>query len=147
MPDLGIQRLTAKIDTGARTSALHVSHVAPIGDPSGADGVRFRINLGEHTGHQTVVSFETSSAERRMIKSSNAKSELRYVIRTKLQLGPHLIDADFALSDRKDMRHAVLIGRTALRSRLLINPGRTFLLGRDASATETQPRKRKEFDG
>ncbi|KPL67840.1 hypothetical protein SZ64_06765 [Erythrobacter sp. SG61-1L] len=123
LPEFGLSGIQAKIDTGARTSALHATHVELI-ERDGVQHVRFRIDLGH--GHETAVC-EASHVSRRKITSSNGLSEERIVVTTRLSLGGELFDAEFSLTDRSDMIHPVLIGRTALRKRFLVDPSRTFL--------------------
>lgn len=124
LPEFGQRALAAKIDTGARTSALHATHIE-MEERAGHVLVRFRIDLGH--GHETAVC-ETRAVSRRRITSSNGQAEERLVVTTRLELGGVAFDAEFGLTDRSDMIHPVLIGRTALRGRFLVDPARTYLL-------------------
>lgn len=128
LPEFGLGPISAKIDTGARTSALHATHIELI-EQDGIPLVRFRIDLGH--GHETAAC-ETHAVSRRKITSSNGHSQERLVIATKLALGGLLFSAEFSLTDRSDMLHPVLIGRTALEQRFLVDPARTYLLSREA---------------
>ncbi len=123
LPEFGLSGIPAKIDTGARTSALHATHIEMV-EREGVAHARFRIDLGH--GHETALC-EACHVSRRKITSSNGLSEERLVVTTRLELGGQLFDAEFSLTDRSDMVHPVLIGRTALRKRFLVDPARTFL--------------------
>ncbi|WP_336977741.1 ATP-dependent zinc protease [Altererythrobacter fulvus] len=123
LPEFGLSGIPAKIDTGARTSALHATHIEMV-EREGVAHARFRIDLGH--GHETALC-EACHVSRRKITSSNGLSEERLVVTTRLELGGELFDAEFSLTDRSDMVHPVLIGRTALRKRFLVDPARTFL--------------------
>jgi hypothetical protein len=128
LPQFGLGPIPAKIDTGARTSALHATNIELI-ERDGNPLVRFRIDLGH--GHETTTC-ETHAVSRRRITSSNGHSEERLVVETKLALGGLLFSAEFSLTDRSDMLHPVLVGRTALGRRFLVDPARTYLLSREA---------------
>lgn len=116
--------IPAKIDTGARTSSLHATGIERF-DRGGQRWVRFLLDLGE--GRSEAVTCEVPRADRRIITSSNGEGQSRFIIKTRLQLGNHLFRAEFSLADRSDMKFPILIGRTALRSRFLVDPGRSYL--------------------
>ncbi|HTN15259.1 MAG TPA: RimK/LysX family protein [Sphingomonadaceae bacterium] len=135
LPEFGLPSIPAKIDTGARTSALHATHIQLVEQPGGALA-RFHIDLGH--GHETALC-EARHVSRRRITSSNGQSEERLVVTTRLLLGGVLFDAEFSLTDRSDMLHPVLIGRTALRRRFLVDPSRTFLMSERTAALTQNP--------
>lgn len=124
LPDLVDVRIPAKIDTGARTSSLHATEIERF-DRDGQRWVRFQLDLGE--GRSQPVTCEVPRADKRTITSSNGESQDRFIIKTRLQLGPHIYRAEFSLADRSDMQFPILIGRTALRSRFLVDSGRSWL--------------------
>lgn len=124
LPDLVPVRIPAKIDTGARTSSLHATGIERF-DRNGQRWVRFRIELGD--GRSEPVTCEVPRADRRIITSSNGESQDRFIIKTRLQLGEHTFRAEFSLADRSDMKFPILIGRTALKGRFLVDPGRSYL--------------------
>lgn len=130
LPDLGVTNLRAKMDTGARTSALHVSNIAPFVDDDGSDWVRFEIDHSEVGGASGTGKCKASLAGIRTVKSSNGGIECRPVIRTRLRIGDIEQLVEVTLTDRKDLLHPMLVGRTALRKRFLIDSGRSFLLGK-----------------
>ena len=129
LPEFGLPAIPAKIDTGARTSALHATHIELI-ENDGFSLVRFRIDLGH--GDATPVC-EAHHVSKRRITSSNGQGEERLIVTTRLELAGQIFDAEFSLTDRSDMMNPVLVGRTALAKRFLVDPSRTYL------RSETKP--------
>ncbi len=126
LPELGIVDLPVKVDTGARTSALHVISAARITPSDGPPRIRFEADL-TGTGTQT---YEAAAAESRMVRSSNGEVEERLAIRTRLVLGGMNRAVDITLTNRNDMRFPMLVGRTSLRRGVLVNPLQSFLVSR-----------------
>lgn len=126
LPDLGIVELHAKIDTGARTSALHAVDL-DVEDTGGQPWVSFAIpQPGKHSAerHRARV------IDHRMIKNTSGVPEHRYVVRTTLVLGRRHWQIEVSLADREQMGLDMILGRTAIRGRrILVNPGRSFLAG------------------
>jgi hypothetical protein len=124
LPELGIT-LCAKSDTGARTSALHAEDIE-----SFEEGDRLWVSFTTRSGgpHTPPHVFKLHLHDRRQVRSSNGQAEWRYVIRTPMRLGDLEFPLELSLTDRRDMRHPMLLGRRALR-RLLVAPGATFLHG------------------
>jgi hypothetical protein len=87
--------------------------------------VRFQLDVGD--GKSEPVTCEVPRADRRIITSSNGESQERLIIKTTLALGDHSFRAEFSLADRSDMKFPILIGRMALRSRFLVDSGRSYL--------------------
>ena len=124
LPDLSSARIPAKIDTGARTSSLHASDIERF-DRDGHRWLRFLLDVGHGLSEPVVV--EVQRADRRTITSSNGETELRPIIKTQLRLGNQVFAAEFSLRDRSDMKFPILIGRSALRGRFLVDSGRSYL--------------------
>ncbi|MGB3752945.1 MAG: RimK/LysX family protein [Parerythrobacter sp.] len=124
LPDLTDHRIPAKIDTGARTSSLHAVAIERF-EADGHQMVRFLLDLGYN--QVQPVTCEVPRADHRTITSSNGEQQDRFIIKTDLQLGPIRFRAEFSLADRSDMQFPILIGRTALRSRFLVDCGRSYL--------------------
>lgn len=124
LPELTGARIPAKIDTGARTSSLHATEIERF-DRDGHRWVRFQLDVGD--GKSEPVTCEVPRADRRIITSSNGESQERLIIKTTLSLGDHSFRAEFSLADRSDMKFPILIGRMALRSRFLVDSGRSYL--------------------
>ncbi len=132
LPDLTEARIPAKIDTGARTSSLHALEIERF-DRDGHRWVRFLLDIGE--GRSEPVTVEAPRADKRIVTSSNGEAQERFIIRTTLELGELRFKAEFSLADRSDMKFPILIGRTALRRRFLVDSGRSYL---QSSAAECQ---------
>jgi len=126
LPDLGGADIKAKVDTGARTSALHAWNIEFL-TRGGVRLVRFDLHpLQRNDRH--VISCEAPLLESRSIRNSGGHAELRPVIRTHIQLGPYLWPLDLSLTARDEMGFRMLLGRSALRGKFLIDPGRSFVL-------------------
>ena len=130
LPELGLFGITAKMDTGARSSSLHVEKVTHYRDDQG--NLRAAITLhmqGERRGKRKL---DVPIKEFREVKSSNGAVEKRAVIRTRVKMGERSFLRDFTLTNRAGMRYPILIGRTGLRRVFLVNSAESFLLGRPA---------------
>jgi len=123
LPDFGLAGIAAKIDTGARTSALHAVGIEPFED-GGRECVRFRIDLGR--GHETAICSARGFSKRR-VTSSNGQTEERLIVKAALQIGENRFRTEFSLTDRSDMVYPVLIGRMALRGRFVVDPLHSYL--------------------
>lgn len=142
LPRLGIARAKAKIDTGARTSALHANSIECY-ESDGKAWVRFDV-AGQGRGapwHEAPV------ADRRTVRSSNGETELRFVIRTELALGGRSWAANITLTNRERMELPMLIGREALAGRVLVDAERSWLCGQPVASTgeQHQPSRRKSL--
>lgn len=127
LPDLGIADVVAKIDTGARTSAIHATHVVPF-RRDGADWVRFHI---PHSSGLRARDVEAPLLGERPIKNTSGIHEDRLVIETALVLGRRRWRIEVSLANRTRMALPVILGRTAIRRhKILVDPGRSFLLGK-----------------
>jgi hypothetical protein len=121
LPDLGLQELKAKVDTGARSSSLHAEHIETF-DEAGRERVRFTA----HGGMVCVADIHDT----RTVTSSTGHRQHRYFIRTRLVIGSESWLIDLSLSNRKRMKFGMLLGREAMRGRLIVHPDQSFLLGR-----------------
>ncbi|QZD88067.1 ATP-dependent zinc protease family protein [Qipengyuania psychrotolerans] len=123
LPDLGLHSIPAKIDTGARTSSLH----AVVLDEFERDGekfVRFAVDFEEPHVRQVC---EAVHVDVRGITSSNGEKQDRYVIKTPLRIGDVEFRAEISLADRSDMKFPMLIGRSSLRRRFVVDSGHSWL--------------------
>ena len=125
LPRLGIARIIAKVDTGARTSALHADSIE-LFDIDGVLWVRFDVT-GET---ETMPWHEAPVADRRLVRSSNGEAELRNVIRTDLFLAGDTWSVDVTLTNRERMELPMLIGREALAGKVLVDAEKSWLCGR-----------------
>ena len=136
LPDLGILRIKAKIDTGARTSSLHASHIKKF-EREGQPWLRFDLHpLQRNT--DSVVRAEAPLLEERWVRSSNGQRSLRPVIETRVTLGEHQWTTEITLVRRDLMGFRMLLGRQGVRRRFLIDPGRSYLLGASLKAPKNQ---------
>ncbi|MWV28862.1 ATP-dependent zinc protease [Erythrobacter sp. GH3-10] len=126
LPELGLSGIPAKIDTGARTSSLH-AHVLDEFERDGQRFVQFAVDW-DGVRHQC----EAVHVDIRGITSSNGETQSRYVIKTQLQIGDTQIRTDISLADRSEMKFPMLIGRTSLRRRFLVDSGHSWLQTPDA---------------
>ncbi len=124
LPDLGGAVVKAKIDTGARTSAIHAFEVVEI-ERFGAPWAEFTIHPEQRSSRYSVRVF-APMVEQREIRSSNGSTELRPVVRTTLELGGERFEIELALAQRDQMGFRLLIGRNAIRQRFLIDPSRSY---------------------
>jgi hypothetical protein len=127
-PELGIPRIKAKVDTGARTSCLHAFLVEPF-DRDGQTWVRFDIHPNQHSSAE-VIRCEAPVKDRRVVRDSGGHEELRYVIETPIAVGDRNFVVEVTLTDRDTMKFRVLLGRTAIRGHYLVDPGRSYLRGK-----------------
>ena len=126
LPQLGIDRIKAKIDTGARTSALHAYRVTPF-ERDGRRYVRFLVHPVQRHRYPEIQC-EAVLLDERTVTSSNGQKEHRYVVETILRLGGHEWPFELTLTNRDEMSFRLLLGREALRRRLIVDPGRSYRL-------------------
>lgn len=128
LPELGGATVKAKVDTGARTSALHAWNIKIVV----RDGVRFaRFDLHPlQRNDRQVVSCEAQLLDRRSIRNSGGEAQIRHVVRTLIQVGPYTWPIEVSLTPRDEMGFRMLLGRTAVRGKFLVDPGRSFLASR-----------------
>lgn len=123
LPELGLHGLPAKIDTGARTSSLH-GRVVEEFERDGEKYVRFSVDFPDHNVQQVC---EAVHVDIRGITSSNGEKQRRYVIKTPLRIGDLEFRAEISLADRSDMKFPMLIGRSSLRRRFVVDSGHSWL--------------------
>jgi len=132
IPGLNLPVIKAKIDTGARTSALHAFYVEPV-DVAGRKRVRFGVHPVQRRKDFTVHC-ETDVLDRRWVADSGGHRELRYVIEAEIGLAGEVWPVEITLTDRDTMQFRLLLGRTAMRGRLMVDPGRSYRAGRISKA-------------
>lgn len=133
LPELNITALNIRIDTGAKTSSLHVDNIVTE-DREGVEWVSFDIHPDIHNVER-VVRRSAPVKQQRTIKSSNAEKEQRKVIDTTITMGGESWQIEVTLTDRSSMSYLMLLGREAMLTRILVDPSEEYLLGkRDESA-------------
>lgn len=125
LPELGIKAIKMKVDTGARTSALHAFSVSTF-ERDGGEWVRFLIHPFQDSDE--VRECEAPLLDRRVVSDSGGHREERPVIRTLLALGERRWPIEVTLTDRETMKFRMLLGRTAMEN-LVVHPRASFLLG------------------
>lgn len=125
LPGLGINTIKAKIDTGARTSALHAFSLQTFKEGN-QDKIRFDIHpLQNNT--DIVITCEADIIDKRWVSDSGGHKEERYVIWTPLKIGDQEWPIEITLTERDTMLFRMLLGRRAIRRYFFVNPARSFI--------------------
>ena len=128
IPALNLPAIKAKVDTGARTSALHAFYLEPF-SVNGVERIRFGVHPVQRR-KDIVVECEADILDRRAVTDSGGHRETRYTIEVEILLGGEQWPIEMTLTDRDTMQFRMLLGRTALRGRTLVDPTRSYRTGR-----------------
>ena len=120
LPEIGIGPIIAKIDTGARSAALHAEDIHVSGHR-----VRFRVPVNGRVHY-----CELAVKGQRRVKSTSGHSEMRVVVETDVKIGAQKFIVEVTLTDRADMGVPMLLGRASIRGRFAVHPGRSFIISR-----------------
>jgi len=144
LPELGVAAIKPKIDTGARSSSLHAFNIESF-RRAGEDWVRFEIHPFQRDT-ATTVRAEARVLEQRLVRSSSGHAALRPVILTAVEIGGRRWSVELTLAARDEMGFRMLLGREALRRQFLVDPGRSYLVGKPPAdkPTEKKATKRKK---
>ena len=126
LPDLGIDLIKCKVDTGARTSALHAFDHELYTSETGQPRIRFHIHP-DQADRSRVIACDAPIIDECEVTDSGGHRERRQVIRTSLIIGPWIMPIELTLTNRDTMRFRMLLGRTAMLHRFLVDPARSFL--------------------
>lgn len=128
LPGLGVGHVKAKLDTGARTSALHAFDLTEL-ERDGAEWVQFSIHPWQRSAEDAVL-VECPVHDRRVVRSSTGHAQERIVILTDLKLVGRTISTEITLTRRDEMGFRLLIGREALRQGFVVDASHSYLGGR-----------------
>ena len=124
LPDLGLARIEAKIDTGARSSCLHAENWQRF-QRQGADWVRFQLRTDGAALHEAEVRI----TDRRAVRDSGGHVTERLFFHTRVQVGDAHFEIEMNLANRQDLRYPMLLGRTALAGRYWVDAQQKYRLG------------------
>lgn len=144
LDSLGLPPIKAKIDTGARTSALHAFAVEPF-QRDGQTWVRFSIHPKQYNPRAVCIC-EAPVVDRRIVTDSGGHRQLRYVIRSDISLGDDTWPIEMTLTSRDTMRFRLLLGRTALSGRFTIDPALAYCIGKRQRKNDGELLRKKKRD-
>ena len=128
LPELGVDWIKAKLDTGARTSALHAFDLQEF-ERDGVPWVRFSIHPWQRSGADAITA-ELPVHDVRRVRSSSGHVQERYVVLIAIRIGLRRVSTEVTLTRRDEMGFRLLVGREALRQGFVVDPGRSYLGGR-----------------
>lgn len=135
LPELGLPAVCAKIDTGAKTSALHAYDIEPF-QKDGQEFVKFKVHPIKKN-HKITRECTAPLVDYRFVTSSNGSREKRYVIHTSFLIGDLKFDSDMTLTTRYGMTFRMLLGKEALKEgRFLVDPAKGYIHGRIKNAKD-----------
>lgn len=143
LPELGVAAIKPKIDTGARSSSLHAFNIERF-ERDGQAWVRFDVHPFQRD-IETTVRAEARVLDERHVRSSSGHATLRPVILTAVEIGGQRWSVELTLAARDEMGFRMLLGREAVRGRFIVEPGRSYLVGKAPAgkATGKKSTKRK----
>ena len=139
LPSLGIARIKAKLDSGARTSALHALRCDRYTE-GGAPYVRLHVQPHQRNGEPVRV-VETAIIDERTVTDSSGHRERRIVVVSDLALGAERWSIELTITNRDALRFRMLLGRSAMQGHLIIDPDRSYVLGKPDKAKPKVARK------
>jgi hypothetical protein len=131
LPQLGIGMLKAKLDTGARSSSLHVDTIEEF-QRDGVTWLRFTMHVGRRQPLDVVC--EAPALDRRIVTDTGGRRTERWFIRSEIQLAGQQFGVDINLTDRRHMLFPLLLGRSALSGRFAVDPERSYTQPRPSPA-------------
>lgn len=142
LPELGVRGIKAKLDTGARTSALHAFRLQDF-TRDGVEMVRFEVHPLQRSSAASVT-VEAEVVDRRAVRNSGGVTEMRPVISTPVRIGDMVWPIEITLTRRDAMGFRMLLGRQALRGRAVVDSGSSYRAGRRPGAPTPPARKSGE---
>ena len=125
LPDLGVDKISAKVDTGANTSSLYATHIKVI-NKDGKEFAKFRVNYGK-PDKRIFSTTEAPLVGFRKVKSSSGETEERPVIKTSICIMGQCWKSEITLTSRQSMQFPMLLGRACLKKRFIVDPSRANL--------------------
>ncbi|MEL7145089.1 MAG: RimK/LysX family protein [Bacteroidota bacterium] len=119
LPDLGLTEIDAKVDTGAYGCSLHCHHIETIVE-NGVPHLTFKVLDPSHDLYENRI-FKVASFNEKVVKSSTGQAEHRYTIKTHLVIFNKKWKVEFSLTDRKEMKYPILLGRKFLSGKFLVD--------------------------
>jgi hypothetical protein len=141
LPELGLA-VKAKVDTGARSSALHAFDIETF-RRRGKHHVRFKVHPVQRETRTTVIT-EAEMVDEKRVRDSGGTETLRPVIHTPITINDMRWEIEITLTNRDVMGFRMLLGRQAIRGRYVVDPGRSFLLGRPVARRPVQKKRKKK---
>ncbi len=135
LPELGIFGIQVRVDTGAKTSSLHVDNMSRF-TKAGKPWIKYHIHPNIHNVDD-IIECKSPIQDIRLVKSSNGKSEERYVIKTLVKVATATWPIEITLTNREDMSNLMLFGREGMGNKVLVDPSATFLLNNENTAENT----------
>lgn len=128
LPELGLPAIKAKVDTGAKTSALHTFNIEPF-SKDGKHFVRFWVHPLQRNGN-LVRECVAAVKDEREVSDSGGHKEMRYIIETRVQIGHKHWPIEMSLTNRDTMRFRMLLGRRAMHDNIVVDPTASYVNGR-----------------
>ncbi len=128
IPGFDIRAIKVKLDTGARTSALHAWNIKPF-ERDGEPWVSFELHPVQRNNAVRILC-EAKVTGKRSVRSTSGKAETRYVVRARVKIGVQEKEIEITLTNRDQMGFRMLIGRSAMKGWLMVDPSKSFLHGK-----------------
>lgn len=144
LPELGLVAILAKVDTGAQTSALHAVNIHSY-KKDGVERVKYEVHPLPNRPDVTIEC-DSQVVTRRNVISSNGESEERYIVRTPFRLAGQEWPIELSLTNREDMQYRMLIGRSTMSGRIMVDPDRSMLCGELSTALYDEVEREEDVD-
>lgn len=127
LPQLGIENIKAKVDTGAYTSSIRCTYVKEVND---GKEIEFKLLTKENYPQYSDTLFTSSNFKYKKVKNTSGIAEYRYLIKTNIKIGSHSFPCEFTLSERKGLKFPVLLGRKFLNGNFIVDTSKKNILNK-----------------